>query len=559
LGAGPLRVLIVEDDDEFATLVARMFLRAFEGELAVARASSLGEALRHVDTLTYDAIVTDLALPDAAQLGAVHELCAAAPSTPIVVLSSHLDERLVVQAVQAGAQDYLLKTELGEFTLRRAIRHALERQQLTQELIRLAHNDALTGLANRTQFSQLLERALGRSRRSGAAIAVMVLDLDHFKDVNDVYGHAVGDRLLRAVADALRSALREVDAVARLGGDEFAAILEDIKEPACLLEVGERAIAAIAAIVDAFGARVEVGASAGFAMSTDGAITAELLVRHADIAMYQAKQAGRNQCRVFDRGLLEQQRRRRQTHSELRDAVEVGAFELHYQAIATVTEGAIVGAEALLRWNHPERGLVTAGSFVSLLEDQGLMHTVGDLVLAQACATLARWQARGLDLTLAINISPTQLQDPRFASRLEARLAAAAIAPSRLCLDVAEDLVMQRFTSARRALEACAALGVSIAIDNFGAGCSSLASLRHAPVRVLKIDQSVAAGAGGEELVSAVVMLGHALGCRVIAEGIESPAQLEALARLGCDYFQGYLARRPLPLAEFEAGLDART
>src|SRR3954447_19088175 len=423
----------------------------------------------------------------------------------------------------------------------------------------MAHHDALTGLANRALFRERLGRALAAARRRGGPVAVLCLDLDRFKPVNDTLGHPVGDALLRAVAARLLACVREGDTAARLGGDEFAALEAGAGQPEAAEALARRLVEALSAPYEVLGHQVVVGASVGVALAPgDGGDPDELLKR-ADMALYRAKADGRGTFRSFEPGTDARLQARRLLELDLRKALAAGELELHYQPLVDLRTGAVSALEALLRWRHPARGLVPPGEFVPLAEEVGLIVPVGEWVLARACADAAGWPGGGRG---AVNLSAAQFRGRELVAAVVGALAAAGLAPARLELEITETVLLRDGEATLATLRELRALGVRIAMDDFGTGYSSLGYLRSFPSDKIKIDRcfvrDLGASADCEAIVRAVTGLGGSLGIATTAEGVETEEQLERLRAEGCDEAQGFHLGRPMPAAEVAAFLSAR-
>ena len=434
-----------------------------------------------------------------------------------------------------------------------------ERRRAEERLAHMAHHDALTGLPNRVLFREHTRRALARARRGGG-LAVMCLDLDRFKPVNDTLGHPVGDALLRAVADRLRACAREADLVARLGGDEFAVVQEAASsQPADATGLARRLVEALAAPFEVEGHQVVVGASVGVALVVDAPDDADSLLKCADLALYRAKADGRGTWRFFEAGMDARMQARRALEMDLRRALADGQLEVFYQPLVEAGRGGVSGFEALLRWRHPARGMVPPAAFIPLAEEIGLIGPIGIWALRQACAAVASWPG---DLKVAVNLSAAQFRDRALADEVARALADTGLHPARLELEVTESLLLADDEGVLAMLHELRALGVRIAMDDFGTGYSSLSYLRRFPFDKIKIDQSFVRGLGEREdcaaIVRAVVGLGRALGMAVNAEGVETAEQFAALRAEGCGEVQGYLFSKPLPAAEIPALLRRR-
>jgi diguanylate cyclase (GGDEF)-like protein len=429
-----------------------------------------------------------------------------------------------------------------------------DRKQAELELSHLALHDTLTGLPNRALFLDRLGLALRRTERRSGSVAVIFGDLDRFKVVNDSLGHDAGDRLLVDVAGRIGAALRPADTVARFGGDEFTILCEDI--------AGEIEAATIAQrIVDVFrepfvleDGEVFLATSLGIAIARGEGATdqrAEDLIRDADAAMYRAKERGKGRYEIFDEAMRADAVARLETESALRRALERGELRLHYQPEVDLETGDIAGFEALVRWEHPLRGLLHPSAFIPLAEETGLIVGIGEWVLREACTEAAGWPA---PLTLSVNLSARQLAQHDLVAVVRRALSETGTDPAKLCLEITESAVMESGAATTAQLRALKSLGVRLAIDDFGTGFSSLAHLRRFPVDVLKIDGTFVSGLGREpqdaSIAAAVISLAHALDLKTVAEGVETDEQLSILKQLGCDLGQGYLFARPRPADE---------
>jgi diguanylate cyclase (GGDEF)-like protein/PAS domain S-box-containing protein len=432
------------------------------------------------------------------------------------------------------------------------IRDVTERKAFEGQLAHQASHDPLTSLPNRALFTDRLSHALARAARQQSVVAVLFLDLDGFKVVNDSLGHDVGDQLLVAVAERLVGCLRPGDTVARLGGDEFTVLLEDLSDARDAARVAERIIAALRAPFTIGGREVVISASIGIAHGAGEGEQAIDLWRNADIAMYRAKQAGKGRYEVFDRQMGHQALERLALEADLRRAIERREFSLVYQPKVELATGRIVGVEALVRWLHPERGVVPPSAFIPLAEETGLILPLGEWVLAEACRQACAWQRGrpGADaLLMSVNLSIRQFQHPALVAEVARILAESGLEPGRLVLEITESVVTDDALATIDTLRRLKELGVQLAIDDFGTGYSSLSYLKSFPVDILKIDKSFIGGseeAGGLAILSAVIGLARALGLTVVAEGVEKVEQLARLRALEAELGQGYLFSKPL-------------
>jgi diguanylate cyclase (GGDEF)-like protein len=438
-------------------------------------------------------------------------------------------------------------------------RERLLRGRLERELTHRAAYDSLTGLANRTRFIGEVEQAVARAQRDGAFVGVLAIDLDDFKIINEMVGHARGDRLLVAFAQRLSGLLRREDTAARLSGDEFAVLVEAIGNPADIHEVAGRIVDSLTEPFRVAGQAVTISASLGVA-TTGEATTAEELIRQADLAQLLAKSEGKRQWRHYQANAHAALTERLELRGALEEALANDQFTLHYQPIVDVATGGTAGMEALVRWQHPTRGMVPPGQFIEVAEATGLIVPLGTWVLRDALATAARWRREGAPIGyVSVNVSARQFRTAGFVDTVLAALEQAAVGPDVLMLEITESLLLRDDDRIWEDLNRLRRLGVRIAIDDFGTGYSSLSYLRLFPVDALKIDKSFTDHIVGSDqqraVVDAMLRLATALRLRVIAEGIETAEQRDMLAGMGCPYGQGYLFSRPLPMTDAEQWL----
>ncbi|HZQ98024.1 MAG TPA: EAL domain-containing protein [Chloroflexota bacterium] len=447
----------------------------------------------------------------------------------------------------------------GEDEVLAIVRDNTPRKELERQLAHQAFHDVLTGLPNRALFVDRLDHALVRAGRRHASVAVLFLDLDRFKVVNDSLGHDVGDNLLVAVAQRLRGCVRSGDTVARLGGDEFTVLLEDIAAAADAGQVAERIMAAMQAPFELAGHELCISASIGIAVSGGHGVRPDDLLRDADAALYRSKSRGKARYEVFDASMQARALERLRLENELRHGIDRGDLRVHYQPMVRLATGRIAAVEALVRWEHPERGFIPPGDFIPLAEESSLILPLSRWVLAEACRQASQWRGGGRDqpaIGVSVNLSLRQFQHPSLVDEVAAALHASGLEPRRLTLEITEGMMMEAAEAASAILGDLKALGVRLAIDDFGTGYSSLGYLKRFPIDQLKIDRSFVAGLGRDPedtaIVHAVVRLAHTLGLEVTAEGIETAAQLEALRATGCEHGQGYYFARPLPAGAVE-------
>ncbi|MBF0372619.1 MAG: EAL domain-containing protein, partial [Alphaproteobacteria bacterium] len=425
-----------------------------------------------------------------------------------------------------------------------------------------AYHDALTGLPNRLLLGDRLTHAIEVARREERGLAVMFIDLDRFKVVNDSLGHDAGDMLLEEVARRLTACTRRSDTIARLGGDEFVVVLTGFENPAEVAEVAEKLIHTLMAPMALKGHDVNVGASIGISLFPEDGADTVTLMKNADTAMYRAKEAGRNTFRMFDRVMNSDALERLELEEALRRALERGEFELHYQPKIDLRSKRVVGAEALIRWLSPERGMVSPAQFIPLAEETGLIIRIGDWVLEEACRQLAAWEKQGLDaMKVAINVSARQFHDGGLADRVSEALLRHEVDPARLEIELTESTVMSDPDNAVRQLLRLREIGITVSIDDFGTGYSSLSSLKSLPLGTIKIDQSfvrrVDTDSDNSAIVAAIVGLAGALGMSTVAEGVETREEEALLEQYDCAVVQGFRYAKAMPAAEFEAWVGA--
>jgi diguanylate cyclase (GGDEF)-like protein/PAS domain S-box-containing protein len=689
----PIKVLLlVEDDQGDARLLQEMLNERSLNGTEVEHVTTMNDAESHLGTHVVDIIVLDLGLPDTQGLEAIRRAHAAAPRVPLVVLTALDDESLAAQALQEGAQDYLLKGQIDARGLLRSLRYAMERKVMEEALfaekeraqvtlnsigdavvctdisgritflnpvaetmtgwplteavgrpmaevfrtlsatslepmetsaelatlqIRSVHlppsstlirrdgleipiedsiaaiydrqrraigavivfrdvsvaramarqithsaqHDFLTGLPNRMLLNDRISQAIASARRNTRHVAALFLDLDGFKHINDSLGHPIGDKLLQSVASRLVASVRGTDTVSRQGGDEFVVLLPDLQLPEDAAVMAGRILRDLAQshVVDQL--ELHVTTSIGVSVFPDDGADAETLIKNADTAMYQAKENGRQSFQFFKPAMNARAVERQSIEESLRRALERQEFTLHYQPKIYIKTGAIIGAEALIRWTHPSRGPVSPTQFIPIAEDCGLIVPIGRWVLRHAAQQAQAWQDAGLPpTTMAVNVSAMEFRDDDFLKGLFAILDESRLAPRALELELTESVLMKRVASTSLILQSLRKSGVQVAIDDFGTGYSSLSYLRKFPIDTLKIDQSfvgqIDSGDEDAAIVTAVLGMARSLKLRVVAEGVETFEQLEFLHARHCEEAQGYYFSRPVPAAQFAKLLE---
>jgi diguanylate cyclase (GGDEF)-like protein/PAS domain S-box-containing protein len=441
-----------------------------------------------------------------------------------------------------------------EFTV--LFRDITDREEAEKLIHRMALQDSLTGLANRNLLKKRLDENLKTARRNKSSLAVMFLDLDNFKPVNDLYGHGVGDKLLQIVSERLLAAARETDTVARLGGDEFAIVLTNIDDVNAISTIAERILGSIQEPVIIDDKTLQIGTSIGVSFYPDDSLNPDELIRMADVALYKAKEAGRRTYRLYNAKMDSSAKQEKLIITELAQAIDNNDLHLYYQPQVDSKSLEIVGVEALIRWLHPQRGMVPPKSFISSAESSGLIHPIGQWVLDTACIQTKKWQDQGLPkFKICINISARQFQASEFLDTVKSAIKKSSLSPKYIELEITEGMVIDDTETMITKLQDLAALGISLSIDDFGTGYSSLAYLKRFPVDQLKIDQSfihdILDNHDDAAITDAVIQLGHSIGMTVVGEGVETTAQVKLLREKGCDILQGYYFSRPIPQDDF--------
>jgi diguanylate cyclase (GGDEF)-like protein len=574
-----IRILLVEDNPGDARLMREMLNGPASCKYDLTHHESMEKAVAHLLANPVDIVLLDLGLPDANGLDAVRQAHAIAAGVPIVVLTGLDDELLAAQALQEGAQDCLIKGQIEPPALLRSLRYAIERQRIQAETDQIkklqlqlkddflshmshsAQHDFLTGLPNRALVNDRITQAIARARRHNTRFAVLFLDLDHFKHINDSLGHVIGDKLLQSVGKRLLSCVRGSDTLSRQGGDEFVVLLSEVAQAKDAALCAQKMLTILQAPHFIGLHRLGVSASIGISIYPDDGLDPETLIKTADTAMYQAKEDGRDNYKFFEQEMNIRAVERQSIEESLRGALERQEFMLQYQPKIMLKTGAITGAEALLRWLHPERGLIPSLRFVPVAEDSGLILPIGRWVLREACQQARAWQDAGLPpLPVAVNISAVEFRDQNFLESVRAILKETCLEPHCLELELTESVLMQHAEATASVLQALKGMGVQLAVDDFGTGYSSLSYLRRFPIDALKIDQSfvrdITSNPDDATIVSAVINMGRSLKQRVIAEGVETREQFAFLQTQHCGEGQGYYFSRPVLAGQFAKLLE---
>jgi len=551
-------VLLIEDNPGDVRLIREMLSEGEDGIFELACVGRLSQGLEYLATGSACLVLLDLSLPDSYGFDTFLKVYAHSPKVPIIVLTGHDDQTVALSAVKTGAQDYLVKGKLDRELLLRSMQYSIERKRYQEQLEYQANYDALTGLPNRNLLRDRLRQSVF-AQRFVRSIGVVFLDIDHFKFVNDSLGHNTGDKLLQNVAERLTETVRDGDTVARLGGDEFILILNDQPGQEVIYRAMQRIMNRIAEPIDIDGQELMVTCSAGISLYPQDGPDVETLLKNADAAMYQAKEKGRNNFQFYTAEMNRQVNERLKTETSLRRALERDEFELYYQPRFNIGSGALVGCEALLRWQHPERGLLLPERFIALAEETGLIVPIGEWVLRSACDQARAWQKDGCaPIAVSVNLSMRQFRQEALANAIDDALRRSGLEPRLLEMELTESLIMHDTEVAIRILLRLREIGVDISVDDFGTGHSSLSYLTKLPISALKIDQSFVqdvkgSGRTDEGLVAqTIISLARNLKLKVVGEGVETAAQFEFLRKHDCDEVQGFHLGKPMPASEFE-------
>lgn len=439
-----------------------------------------------------------------------------------------------------------------------------EKLQAQADIARLAEYDALTDLPNRTLFMDRAKTALDRASRLKRRVAVLIMDIDKFKDINNTLGHDAGNSLIQHVTERTTKLMRTTDTMARIGGDEFGIVLENLNDIETAGRLVRRMLHSLSAPVEIAGQELKCSASIGIAAYPDDDLNLEKLIRHAELAMYRVKAEGGNGFKYFDKAMDDEIRRRVSLEHDLREAIDRGQLWLAYQPQLDLSTGKIIGAEALLRWSHPTLGFISPGDFIPIAESSGLILPIGDWVIEEICRQAAQWFAGGMPkLQFGINISGFQFKQRSVGAQVLDQLSRNGLGIDDVDLEITETVAMERTHQVTQNVDTLNEAGVSISMDDFGTGYSSLSNLQHFPIRRLKVDGSFVRGIGedpnDEKIVEAVIGLGHSLRLNVIAEGVETEEQIRFLRDRKCDEIQGYILSKPLPAAEFRSFVERHT
>ncbi len=566
--AGTVRVLLASSVEGDWRSIESLLALAAHGQYRIERAAGYGAAVRAIAEESHDVLVLDDRLDNGTAMSLLREAAETRCAMPVILITGEEQADMEGWAIEAGAIDCLARRDLSPALLDRAIRFALTRRHAADRIRQLAEFDQLTGLANRTSFREMLNRAIAQARRGDRMLALMLVGLDRFTLVNETMGHAAGDTLLRSVTDRLCNCIRaaadrHTDMLARVGNDEFALVLESIESLDEAAAIAERIGGSMAPPFEINGHEIFVTTSIGISTYPLCGWNADTLINSANTAVHRAKERGRNSYQFYTRKMTARELQRLVLQTSLHRALERREFQLYYQPQIGLQDGGLIGAEALLRWRHPEFGLLGPDQFIPLAEETGLIIPLGNWVLDSACAQAKIWHESGLPgLRVAVNLSPRQFRDPSLAASIMDALEGAGLKPDHLALELTESILMEDTEMSNSALSRFRDMGLHVSIDDFGTGYSSLSYLKRFPLDALKIDKSfvqdITTDTDDAHIATAIIGLAHNLNLGVIAEGVEAPAQLDFLRDRDCDAVQGFLYSHPVPADEFAAIFRSR-
>lgn len=562
-----MKLLLIDDNDLDRQAIIRTF-RKTEWDITISQASCAAEGLEQFDCNDFDAVLLDYRLPDIDGME-VLQLLNKHPqhhAAIIILTGASADEDLEREFIEAGAQDVLFKSEIAHKHLTRAItharsRHILERQlqESHQRLRALAENDSLTGLANRYYFDESLRAAIPRAKRQNDQLALLFLDLDNFKIINDSLGHVIGDQVLKEVALRLLRVVRAGDIVCRLGGDEFAVLAHNFDNQESISQLAQRILDDLRKPIIIGKFENAISTSIGIATYPDAGQNASDLLKAADLAMYRAKHDGRNNYQFFSPTMQSQMQERIRMEKELRNLIPTDHFILFYQPIVDAQTFEIRGAEGLIRWDHPERGILPPAAFIALAEEIGLIGEIDSKSRLKACQQIARWRNEGLvddNFNMKFNVCAQLLTDEDLYENIIKDLNSTGVPGRCVSLEITESVLIENLQRTAQKLKKIQEYGIDIAVDDFGTGYSSMAYLKELPAKTLKIDRTFVMGvpenAADCRILRAMIIFAKSLDLTVVVEGVETREQARICRDYGADYLQGYLFSKPLSPADFE-------
>ena len=561
-----IKVLLIDDDkDEY--IIARDIFSEIGSYYKITWIDSFDKGIEEVFKEDYEICLVDFHMGAHNGVEFIEKAALKNCEIPIILLTGQGDREVDLAAMKAGAMDYLDKRELNADTLERSIRYAIERKRSEEKIRFLAYYDQLTRLPNRTLFFDRLQTAIAAAKRYNRICAVMFLDIDNFKRVNDTLGHVIGDMLIKDVAVRLMKCIRKedtvvrdrfnpvLDTVARLGGDEFMILLSEIKEPENASKVAERVRSILTTPIILDGKDINVSVSIGIAIYPSDGDNIENLIKNADIAMYSAKSRGKNNFQYYNHSMNIAAMNRLNLEYELWKALENGNFVLYYQPIIDLKTMKIKGAEALIRWQHPEKGMISPMDFIPVAEETGIITNIGEWVLRNVFEQFDKRKKNGIpEIDISVNISPKQLNQKDFLEIIKKLIKQFDVPAQFLTFEITESSVIHNIEEANKIINEIKDIGIKISLDDFGSGYSAFITLRQIPIDILKIDRSfikdIPENPGNSIIAASFINIGHGLNLQVVGEGIEREDQLKFLSSKECDFGQGYYFNKPLPESE---------
>jgi len=549
-------VILVADDDPSMRLVLRHSMEQC-GFHVIEAANGL-EAVQYAVKQLPDLILMDAVMPELDGFRATHEIkkLEECQSTPILMATSLDDDQSIARAFDVGASDYVTKP-FNWSVLKHRVTRMLYAADAERKIRHIAYHDALTGLPNRMLFTDRIDQAISRAQREQGQFALLFLDIDHFKVINDSMGHAAGDQLLNIVSQRLRDVLRKSDTVARLGGDEFTIIIEGLQEAERVVSVARNILDTLEVPVDINEQQVHIGGSIGIALYPQDGENFGSLLKNADTAMYKAKDRGRHTFQFYASEMSHKAMQRLELESEMRTALKEEQFVVYYQPKVNLQTGEYSGVEALVRWQHPQRGMIPPLEFIPLAEETGLITQLDQWVISTACEQFKKWQAQGSRMEcLSVNVSARHFKEGGLLAFCKSVLRDDQLKPNNLEIELTESALVDNYNSAKQVLEEIHGMGVRIALDDFGTGYASMAYLKEFPFDTVKLDRSFVKGIPDDHentaIVRAMIQLSSALKLNIVAEGVETEQQKDYLKKNNCLYGQGYLWEKPLSAEQLE-------